>query len=358
MLGVFILLAIATAALSSPTPGGYLDPDATTPEGAHALTQLLRDQGVEVNVATTLDEARRTARAGALLVVARTEFLIDDTILAGIAELPGDRLIVEPYREALDTLAPHVREQGTRRTQIVFPQCDLREATRAGGARMGGTLFNVTAGAYRCYRLDGAASLLRYADSGRTITVVGSGEFMTNQRLAEQGNAALALNLAGVRPSVTWLAPRVPQGLATGDTSLFDMIPAGVKWAAFQLGLVVLVVALWRGRRLGPLVTERLPVVVRASETAQGRGRLYRARRARDRAAGALRAAWLDRVVPLLGLTGISTGEEIVAATAARTGQDALQIRTTLYGDAPGDDAALVALARDLDTLERQVGDT
>jgi hypothetical protein len=223
---------------------------------------------------------------------------------------------------------------------------------------MGGTLFDVTAGAYRCYSLDGAPSLLRYADAGRTITVIGSGEFMTNRRLAEDGNAALALNLTGVRPSVTWLAPRTPQGLATGDTSLTDMIPSGVKWAVLQLGIAVGVVALWRGRRLGPLVTERLPVVVRASETAQGRGRLYRARRARDRAAVALRAGWFDRVVPRLGLSGISTGEEIVAATAARTGQDAQQIRAVLYGAPPGDDDALVALARHLDTLERQVGDT
>ena len=37
-------------------------------------------------------------------------------------------------------------------------------------------------------------------------------------------------------------------------------------------GLVVLLVALWQGRRIGPLVAEDLPVVVRASETVEGRG--------------------------------------------------------------------------------------
>ena len=64
----------------------------------------------------------------------------------------------------------------------------------------------------------------------------------------------------------------------------------------------MLLVALWKGRRIGPLVAERLPVVVRASETVEGRGRLYRSRRARDRAADALRTATLQRLLPRLGL--------------------------------------------------------
>ena len=42
--------------------------------------------------------------------------------------------------------------------------------------------------------------------------------------------------------------------------------------------------------------------MVRASETVEGRGRLYRSRRARDRAADALRTATLQRLLPRLGL--------------------------------------------------------
>ena len=45
---------------------------------------------------------------------------------------------------------------------------------------------------------------------------------------------------------------------------------------------------LWRGRRLGPLVVEPLPVVVKAVESTQGRGRLYRRVRDRAHAAGIL----------------------------------------------------------------------
>ena len=75
-----------------------------------------------------------------------------------------------------------------------------------------------------------------------------------------------------------------------------------MTWIVWQLCLAVVLLALWKGRRIGPLVAEELPVVVRASETVEGRGRLYRSRRARDRAADALRTATLQRLLPRLGL--------------------------------------------------------
>ena len=57
--------------------------------------------------------------------------------------------------------------------------------------------------------------------------------------------------------------------------------------------------------------------MVRASETVEGRGRLYRSRRARDRAAAALRTATLQRLMPRLGL-GLSAQAPAVVATVAR----------------------------------------
>ena len=49
--------------------------------------------------------------------------------------------------------------------------------------------------------------LIGYRDNGRTVTVVGSTDFMTNGGLLQEGNAALAMNLAGARPRLIWYAP-------------------------------------------------------------------------------------------------------------------------------------------------------
>ncbi|MCZ9344899.1 DUF4350 domain-containing protein, partial [Streptomyces sp. TRM76130] len=80
------------------------------------------------------------------------------------------------------------------------------------------------------------------------------------------------------RPHLVWYLPSLSDTTAPddGERGLFDLLPAGWLWGALQLFLAAAVAALWRARRLGPLVPEELPVAVRASETVEGRARLYR----------------------------------------------------------------------------------
>jgi hypothetical protein len=122
---------------------------------------------------------------------------------------------------------------------------------------------------------------------------------------------------------------------------------------AIQLVIAAILAALWRGRRLGPVVAERLPVVVRAAETVEGHGHLYWSRRSRDRAAAALREAARDRILRLLGLPGTADATEVAAALAPRSGRSTGEIVALLAGPVPTDDATLVALAGGLDKLEK-----
>ena len=62
----------------------------------------------------------------------------------------------------------------------------------------------------------------------------------------------------------------------------------GSSRALFLLAASVLALVLWRGRRLGPLVTEPLPVVVRAAESTRSRGRIYHRTSDRQHAAAVL----------------------------------------------------------------------
>jgi hypothetical protein len=347
-------LAMVTVWLTEPRPGGPMDPSSTSSDGAHALVALLRDQGVQVEVANTAADATRLARADSLLLVAQTYYLYDSALLDELAKAPGDLLLVEPTSQTREALAPAVRTTDTGSVGGE-PKCDLREATRAGSVWFGpSNTYQVSRGgsdATSCY--DGA--LVRYRDAGRTITVVGTSEFLTNSTLLRDGNAALAMNLAGAKPRLVWYAPQHSEGQHHGAASIFDLIPDRVGWIVWQLWLVVALVALWKGRRLGPLVAERLPVVVRASETVEGRGRLYRSRRARDRAADALRTATLQRLTPRLGLGTNTEPAAIVGAISARQGGDPMTVQHTLFGPPPATDADLVHLAHALDDIERQV---
>ncbi|CAM5351498.1 hypothetical protein SALBM217S_07057 [Streptomyces griseoloalbus] len=98
-------------------------------------------------------------------------------------------------------------------------------------------------------------------------------------------------------------------------------------------------------------------MAIRASETAEGRARLYRKADARDRAALALRSATRTRLAPLVGVSGTQahTPEALLPALSARLDGDGPSPHPLLFGPPPADDAALIRLADQLDALERQV---
>ncbi|TVY00050.1 DUF4350 domain-containing protein [Mycolicibacterium porcinum] len=351
---VIVAVAVVTVLLTAPRPGGAMDPESTSPEGTHALVSLLRDHGVDVITATDVDEVQRAARPGTLLVVAQTMFLASENTVARLADTPGDLLLVAPIGLTRETLAPQVRPGKPTEFGGGEPECELPEANRAGRAQLGTTDTFAAAGdtpVSLCY----GGALARYHDGQRSVTVVGTGDFMTNSHLLKEGNAALAMNLAGAAPRVIWYAPQHFETSSAGDGTLSDLMPSQVRWIVLQLCLVVALVAVAQARRLGPLVAESLPVVVRASETVEGRGRLYRSRRARGRAAEALRTATLGRLLPRLGLNTAAPPHAVAAAVAARSGRDANSSGYILFGPPPATDAELVHLAHQLDDIERQV---
>ncbi|MBV8965650.1 MAG: DUF4350 domain-containing protein [Mycobacteriaceae bacterium] len=356
LLALVVIVAVAAVGtyLTAPRPGGPMDAESTSPDGAHALVTLLRDHGVDVVVANSIADVEAAARPDALILIAQTYYLVDDTLMARLAAVPGDRLLVEPVSTARKSLAPEIRIANST-TVGGQPDCDLPEATRAGEVRFGiSDTYASDKAVTSCY--DGA--VVRYQTGGRTVTVVGSSDFMVNSGLLKAGNAALAMNLAGERSRLIWYAPQHIEGQRTSSSSIFDLVPDNVGWIVWQLCVVVLLAAAWRGRRLGPLVAEKLPVVVRASETVEGRGRLYRSRRARDRAADALRTAALQRMLPRLGLAVTAAPVQVVAAMAERTGRHPETLRHTLFGPPPSSDDDLTNLARELDDIERQVANS
>jgi hypothetical protein len=103
------------------------------------------------------------------------------------------------------------------------------------------------------------------------------------------------------------------------------------------------------------VIAEKLPVIVRASETTEGRGRLYRSRRARDLAAASLREAATYRIVRRLGLPIDETPQVVTTTVASRIGRNPIEIHHVLFGPVPSDDQQLTNLTRQLDLLERQV---
>ena len=207
-----------------------MDPESTSPDGARALVTILREHGVDVIEADDIAAVERAARPDTLILVAQTFYLFDDDLLRRLAALPGDRLLVEPVSRTREALAPQIRLGGATTFGDSKPDCDLREATRAGEVQFGLSDAYEAAGdvpVTRCY----GGALVRYTDDGREVTVVSTADFMTNSGLLKEGNAALAMNLAGSHPRVIWYAPQHSEGdgESGGGAAIFDLIPDQVE---------------------------------------------------------------------------------------------------------------------------------
>ncbi|WP_231158385.1 DUF4350 domain-containing protein [Streptomyces sp. CNZ748] len=358
--------AVAIAVIRSDARHGELDPRSADPYGSRAVAELLADRGVDTRVVTTLEEAADAAGPDTTLLVAVPDLLTprQQTRLHQATEGSGGRtLLVASGAASVERLAPGVTaDPANSLDSTLDPDCELPAARRAGDADTGGIRYSTAhLDADECYPSRRLATLLRVpAPSGSGDTVLlGAPDILLNDRLDQHGNASLALQLLGSRPHLVWYLPTLADAsaLEQEERSFFDLLPSGWLWGTLQLFVAAALAALWRARRLGPLVPENLPVAIRASETAEGRARLYRKADARDRAALALRSATRTRLAPLVGVPGTQahTPEVLLPALSAPLQGDGQAPHTVLFGPPPGDDAALVRLADQLDALERQV---
>ncbi|WP_431993823.1 DUF4350 domain-containing protein [Streptomyces albogriseolus] len=362
---LLLVAAVAIAVVRSDARHGRLDPRSADPSGSRAVAELLADRGVDTRVVTTLDEAADAAGPDTTLLVAVPDLLTprQQTRLRAATEDSGGRtVLVASGIASVERLAPDVMaDPANSLDSTLEPGCDLPAAVRAGNADTGGIRYSSAhPDADECYRSHRLATLVRVpAPSGAGDTVLlGAPDILLNDRLDEHGNASLALQLLGSRPHLVWYLPTPADAAGTEDgKSFFDLLPSGWLWGTLQLFVAAALAALWRARRLGPLVPEQLPVAIRASETVEGRARLYRTADARDRAALALRSATRTRLAPLVGVPGTQAHapEALIPALSARLDGDGPSPHTLLFGPPPGDDAALIRLADQLDALERQV---
>ncbi|MFD3448538.1 DUF4350 domain-containing protein [Microbacteriaceae bacterium 4G12] len=368
----FVLVVVVIAALVNGVTGatgGPLDADNPAPRGGMAVAEVLQQRGVEVLPVDTLEEAEDAAAGPGettLLLNDRDALLTDEQLqrAGGIA----DRLVLaSPEFSVLQALAPGVLLAGSSgddralTARCADPAATAGESIRADGLdayRVDDATLPAGAQAAACFPAgDGAVALVRLVDGDRETVVVDADPLFTNDQVGRSGNAAVALTALGSRPTLVWYTPGLGDVEVTGPPSLAELTPGWVTPLALLLGIVALAAALWRGRRFGPLVVEDLPVTVRASETMEGRARLYQRASARGRALDALRVGAVSRMATSLGLGRAASVQDVIAAAAAATGTDPGEVHAVVLGALPATDRELVTLTDRLRALEADVTD-
>lgn len=356
---VGLVLIAATAGLLLGVPSvaqrDSLDPERPGPGGMQALAQILRQQGVTVDVVRTRAEAERRLDTTTTLVMS-DPYTLSDAGVTGLLDAAHDVVLVSPSARMLRMLDLGRYASGPS-PATVRAECDVAAFAHVGTIAPG-QLFVPSSGVTACFGdAAGAAVLIADDDRGRRAIVDGVALF-TNDRLAERGNAALGLALLGAQPHVIWYVPSFDDSDRTDvdvPKSLADLTPGWVS-PVVALGMITaLLAAVWRGRRFGPLVAETLPVTVRASETMLGRARLTAKAADAAHAAEALRAGTLARLALRLGLAARADPGAVADAAADRIRADRAGCRALLVGPLPGTDAELVPYARRLAEIETAV---
>jgi hypothetical protein len=403
---VAILIGTGVAhAMQSPdiTDRAFLNPDSGAAIGARDLADRLRGEGVTIETVTKSSDALVRAYRGDVTLFVPAPSLMHPFYLRMFKYLPSSTrvVLVAPSGLTLENGLLPVEATGSRwATAAVDPGCALPEAASAGRAAIAGIRYQVMPGAEtaRCY----TGALVGTRVAATSVLIAGANDPFRNDRIAEYHNAALATGLLRTHKTLVWLDlhhREVQPGFAhnnanptaappsLGDAGSPDPDfpireqpspdsgngdPAGSggganpnplwsifpSWMWLTLGLLALIavgLGLAHGRRLGPPVSEPLPVAVPAAETVAGRGRLYRRAKARGAALSALRAAALSRLRPAFGLPSDAAARVVADAVAAGTGRDSDEVWSILYGADPDDDEALVRAVDALDTLMSQV---
>ncbi|RUR01310.1 DUF4350 domain-containing protein [Labedella endophytica] len=359
VLSVFGLAVVAAVYLLSGnrSPGGPpLDPTSPAPEGAKAVVEVLRAEGVDVTGADSASAASTAlddASGASTLVVVDNEYLAPDrlsSLVAGASSV----VVIDPSFQTVRELSPDVLIGGAADGEPADASCDVPAAERAERATVGNT-YRIGGDATGCFPVgDGRFGVVEIPGA-TPVTIVGSSAVFANGTIAESGNAALALGLLGPTDSLVWYVPSLADVEADAPPTIGELTPGWVVPSLLLVLVVTIAAGIWRGRRFGPLVVEPLPVTVRAGETMEGRARLYQRSSARLRAVDALRIGTIDRIATRLDLSRHADASAVAAAAAALTGRDIADVRAILIDAEPRSDADLVGLSDSLSLLETQI---
>lgn len=352
--GALLLVGLITVTVGGRDSGVPLDPDGYGRDGARATREVLADHGVEVTVARGADEfAAARAGTGTTVLVTSTDQLGESTLRRLREDAHGAELVLVQPGPELSELLDVPRGLPVSLVSPVRAECD-------GPLRADLRIEVDQALAYQtpqgCFA--GEHGYLVATPEPR-VTVLGAGEILTNDQALRADNAAVSLWLLGRHDRVVWYVPDAADLTGSDTATLRSLLPAWLGPALLLSGLSVLALMLWRGRRLGPLVREPLPVSVRALETTRSRGRMYRKAGDRGHAARALRAAAAEDVARRLHLPpqSIQQTERFAREVAAATGLDPADVATLLAPDSPppANDRELIHLAGRLAELDREV---
>ncbi len=338
-----------------------LSPGNPAPQGARAVAEVLAAEGVEVVRADSFDDAVEELGDGpATLFLNDARQYLSATQVADLVDAADRAVLAAPGPRQLTALEEDFEVLGPLPLDLGDPpplaaECPDTDATAAGTLSATGTAYS---GAVECFPTtvgDATGGLFVTSEDG-AVAVLGAPSILSNGSVTDDGNAALALRALGSAPTLVWYEPTGADIVSSGEgIDPRTLLPPWVDPLLVWLLACTILAMVWRGRRLGPLAAEPLPVVVRAAETAEGRARLYQDSRSVAHAAANLRAATLSRMARRLRVDRSASPVDVLEAMSRHSGRTRTELQQRLLDHTPTTPRELVLWAQELLDLEKEI---
>ncbi len=336
--------------------GPPLDPTSTSPDGAKALALLLDRLGAGVDQVTG---APAPDSSGVALILQDRLDRDGHRQLVDWVRSGGTLVAADP--QLVLSFVPPARKPGpgglVAVTGTLGADCSLvavRDVKAIDVAS--GLSLRPPPGSTGCFHsTDGGAFLVVRPLGAGELVLVGGPDLWTNAHLGRGDNSVLAADLVAPRADrarVQWIVgPRA----GGGHKSLLQLMSPRVKEGLIEVLVALVLLSLWRGRRLGRPVIETPAVELPGSELVVAVGNLLQQVGRLDDAAGILRATVRRSIVDQLGVAPTASPDTMATIVSARTGLSREVVLATVAGPPPRVEAELVTLAGNADTIRQEI---
>lgn len=367
-----ILIGVAVGMLllvrSGPDIPPY-DPRSSADNGANAAVLLLERFGATVDISARAPEVRANERVLVIadrLNSAQRGALLEFVDAGGVAVVADQSSTLHGGASVADgATAIDAQPVGDNRrdaineTNVPRGACSVVALERLRGVfAPDGQRFPVSPDTDHCFGDDDHAFVIvRHYGAG---IVVGLGDInvVTNRFLRYADNAGLLTALlvpaagANVRIMIGTEAKAAVSDIGSGDESLLDLVPQGVRMGLVQLAFAFVVLCVARGVRAGRAVREPAPIPIAGNELVVATGNLMQRARHEQRAGWLLRSEFHRQLLAHhRAEPGVSL-DRLTRLVANRTGADQQELWWVLHRDVTSS-AELMDLTDRLDRLRR-----
>lgn len=344
-----VLVLAAAVWFTRPVGDGVpLDPRGTDPTGTAALMRTIDRLGADVTITGEVPTS-----SDVVLVVLADRLGDEARQEVGMLVERGARLVLFDPRSDLNPVAAGPVMFTDLFGPLAQPaECELFRGVADRVASSRWTPLTADASTTSaCFPIEEGVGLVVQQVGQGEVVVTSAVDALINREVSTGDHAAFGVALlapeANEQVVVLWDAV-----IGGGDQALLDLVPDGPRRAFWVAMLGVVLYVMYRARRLGLPVAERMPVRVPASELALSIGDLLARHGHRDAAAARLREDLRGEVAAALHLPVDTPPDVLVELVAQRVGDDLdpAGIRLALLDGPVPDDDALVrvtgALAR------------